>query len=88
MSCVEAVVFETELVEEEVAVDLDREWSARGFGDVWYATCLRLYENQVDEHDDKVMLDVFVGEALAPWALCETDALAERAVVCFAIRRV
>jgi hypothetical protein len=51
---------------------------------VWY-TCLRLYEHQVDEDDDEVVLDVFVGEALAAWALCEADALAERAVVCFAV---
>lgn len=44
-----------------------------------------LYEHQVDEYDDKVVLDVLVGEALASRALCEADAFAECAVVCFAV---
>ena len=34
------------------------------------------------------MLDVFVGEALAPRALREPDPLAERAIVGFAVRCV
>lgn len=34
------------------------------------------------------MLDVFVGEALAAWALREADAFAERFVVGFAVGRV
>ncbi len=49
---------------------------------------LRLDQHQVDEQDDEIVLDVFVREALAARALREAHALAQRAVVGFAVRRV
>ncbi len=49
---------------------------------------LRLDEDEVDEEHDEVMLDVFVGEALAAGALGEADAFAGGAVVGFAVGRV
>jgi hypothetical protein len=50
---------------------------------VWYIVVwngmgryLRFNQHQIDKQHDKVMLDVFVREAFAVWALCEPDALA------------
>ena len=43
--------------------------------------CLRLDQDHVDKEHDKVVLDVFVGKALAARTLCQTDAPAERTVV-------
>lgn len=37
---------------------------------------LRLDQHQVDEEDHKIMLDIFVGEAIAIGTLREPDALA------------
>lgn len=44
-----------------------------------------LDQHQIDEKHDEVMLDIFVGEAFAAWALCETHAFAESLVVGFAV---
>ena len=46
---------------------------------------LRLYQHQIDEKHDKIMLDVFIREALATWTLCQSHAFAERAVIGFAV---
>lgn len=42
-------------------------------------------QHQIDEEDDIVMLDVFVGETLAARALGQADALAERVIVGLAV---
>jgi len=49
---------------------------------------LRLDQDQVNEQHDEVMLDVFVGEALAARALGEPDAFAQRPVIRLAVCRV
>ena len=49
---------------------------------------LRLDQHQVNEQHYEVMLDVFVGEALAAWALSQADALSKRTVIGFAVGRV
>jgi hypothetical protein len=46
---------------------------------------LRLDQDQVDEEDDKVMFDVFVGEAVALRTLGQAHALAQGAVVGLAV---
>ena len=46
---------------------------------------MRLDQDQVDEQDDKVMLDIFVGETLAIGALSEPDSFSERAIIGFAV---
>lgn len=46
---------------------------------------LRLDQDEIDEQDDKVVLDVFVGKFLAVGALREADAFAEGAVVGFGV---
>lgn len=48
-------------------------------------TYLRLDQDQVYEQHDKVMLDIFVPEPLAPRALCQPNTLAQGAVVRFAV---
>jgi hypothetical protein len=45
-------------------------------------------QDQIDEEDDEVMLDIFVGEALAAGALGQAHAFAEGLVVGFAVGRV
>ena len=42
---------------------------------------LRLDEDHVDEQHHEVVLDVFIREALASWALREADAATEGSVV-------
>jgi hypothetical protein len=49
------------------------------------ATYLRLDQDQIDEQHDKVMLDILVGKAFAPWALRESHAFAECLVIGFAV---
>jgi hypothetical protein len=49
---------------------------------------LRLYQDQINEQDHKIMLDVFVGEAIAVWTLRKTDAFAQRPIICFRVFRV
>lgn len=88
---VEAVVFAAEAVEEEVSVDLRRDTLASvrfcfwKFGTVGSGrereAYLRLDQHQVDEQHHEVVLDVFVGEALAPRALRQPHALAQRPVI-------
>lgn len=46
---------------------------------------LRLDQHQVDEQHDVVMLNVFIGEALAIWTLCQSDTFAERPIIGFAV---
>jgi hypothetical protein len=53
-----------------------------------HETYLRLYKNQINEQNHKIMLDVFVGEAFASWTLRETDAFSQRLVVGFAVSGV
>ena len=48
-------------------------------------TYLWLDQHQIDEQYDKIMLDVFVGEAFAAWTLCEPHTFAESLVVSFAV---
>ena len=48
-------------------------------------TYLWLDQHQIDEQHDEIMLDIFVGEALAAWTLCETHTFAESLVVGFAV---
>lgn len=49
------------------------------------STYLWLDQHQIDEQHDEIMLDVFVGEAFAAWALRETHTFAESLVVGFAV---
>ena len=51
-------------------------------------TYLRLDQNQIDEQHDHVMLDILVGEALAPRALRQSHAFAQSTIVGFAVGRV
>jgi hypothetical protein len=46
---------------------------------------LRLDQDQVNEQYNKVMLDILVGEAFAPWTLRESHAFAENLVIGFAV---
>jgi hypothetical protein len=49
---------------------------------------LRLNQDQVNEEHYEIVLDIFVGEPLAPRALRQTHALAERTVICLAVCRI
>ena len=49
---------------------------------------LGLDQHQIDEQNDHIMLDIFVGEALAPRTLRQSHTLAQRFVVGFAVGRV
>lgn len=49
---------------------------------------LRLDQDQIDEEHYEVVLHVFICEALASWTLRQAHALAQRAVVGFAVRGV
>jgi hypothetical protein len=51
-------------------------------------TYLRLDQDQINEQHDKVMLDILVGKAFAPWALRESYAFAESLVIGFAVRGI
>ncbi|KAI5300011.1 alpha-1,2-mannosyltransferase (Kre5) [Ascosphaera pollenicola] len=51
-------------------------------------THLRLDQNQINEQNHKVMLDVLIRELLAARTLRQSHALAQRAVIGFAVRRV
>jgi hypothetical protein len=46
---------------------------------------LRFDQHQIDEQYHMVMLDIFVGEAFALWALRQPNALAETSVIGFAV---
>jgi hypothetical protein len=48
-------------------------------------TYLRLDQDQIDEEDDKIMLDILVGEAFAAWTLGQPYAFAESLVIGFAV---
>jgi hypothetical protein len=48
-------------------------------------TYLSFYQHEIDEEDDKVMFDVFVGEVVAGGAVGEAYALSESAVVGFGV---
>lgn len=49
---------------------------------------LGLDQNEIYEQYDKVMLNVFVGEAFAAWTLCQSHAFAKGSIICFAVGRV
>jgi hypothetical protein len=49
---------------------------------------LWLDQHQINEQHDEIMLDIFVGEAFAAWALCEPHTFAESLVVGFAVGSV
>ena len=51
-------------------------------------TYLRLDQDQIDEEDDKVMLDVLVREAFTTRTLGQTHAFAECLVIGFAVGRI
>jgi hypothetical protein len=46
---------------------------------------LRFNQDQINEEHHEVVLDIFVGKALASRALRQAHALAEGAVICFAV---
>jgi hypothetical protein len=49
---------------------------------------LGLDQDQVNKQDDKIVLDIFVGESLAVGALCETDSFPESSIVGFTVHGV
>lgn len=49
------------------------------------AVDLRLDEDKIDEEDDVIVLDIFVGKQLTARALSQTDTLAEGAVIGLAV---
>lgn len=49
---------------------------------------LRLDQDKIDEQHDKIMLDIFICEALAARTLCQAHTFAERAIIGFAVRSV
>jgi hypothetical protein len=91
---VEFPVVAPEPVEEEVAIDLCRRVRQRCT--LTYRqtraprppTHLRLDQHEVDEQHHEIMLDVFVRELVAPRALRQPHAFAERSVVRFRVFRV
>lgn len=52
------------------------------------STHLRFDQYQINEENDKVVLNVFVCKPLAAWALRQSDAFPERAVIGFAVCRI
>lgn len=55
---------------------------------MYFKTYLWLNQDEVNKEHDKVMLDVFVGEPLAPRALRQSHTLSKSAIVSFAVRGV
>ena len=49
---------------------------------------LRFDEDQINEDNHIIVLDIFVGKALAPWTLCQSHPFAERPIVSLAVCRV
>lgn len=49
---------------------------------------LRFDQDEINEENDKVVLDIFVGESLAARALCQSDSLSQGSIVSFAVGRV
>jgi hypothetical protein len=49
---------------------------------------LGLDQDQVNKQDDKIVLDIFVGESLAVGALRETDSFPESSIVGFTVHGV
>ena len=63
---IEASIFPSEQVEEEVAVDLLIVSIHVYSGvEIRHVAHLRLDQDQINEQDDQIMLDILVGEALA-----------------------
>ena len=46
---------------------------------------MRLDQDQIDEEDDKIMLDILVGEAFAAWTLGQPNTFSECFVIGFAV---
>jgi hypothetical protein len=46
---------------------------------------LRFDQHQIDEQHNVIMLDIFVGETFALWALSQPDAFAETSIIGFAV---
>jgi len=53
-----------------------------------YSTYLWLYQYQIDEKHNEIMLDIFVGKVLAARTLCEPHAFTECLIVGFTVRGV
>ena len=51
-------------------------------------THLRLDQHKIDEQNDEIVLDIFIREPLASWALCQSHAFSKSLVIGFAVRRV
>lgn len=49
---------------------------------------LRLDQDKIDEHDNEVMFNIFVGEALASRALSKAHTFPEGTVICLAVGRI
>lgn len=51
-------------------------------------TYLRFDQYQIDEEDNIIMLNIFIGESLAVWTLREAYTLAKCSIISFAVRCV
>lgn len=54
-------------------------------GEVKESAYLRLDQDQINEKNNIVMLNIFVGEALAIRTLCQSYTLAERSIIGLAV---
>lgn len=88
---VELIIVSSEPVEKEMPIDLVWAISLHSTSSELQfpaQTHLRLDQNQVDKQNHKVILDVFIGKALAPRALRQAYAFSQGSIVGAAVRAI